>query len=93
MDKSDPNKGCCFSVRKGGLERGLTPFIGYLMARDAADRTEAGWKCITDQEATDLLEHWKFQSHIKELFYHKDSQSRNPEGLWNLHRDRYSKLV
>lgn len=21
-----------------------------------------------------------------------DSQSRNPEGLWNLHHDRYSKL-
>lgn len=67
MDWSDSKQGlqCWFSVRKGTLKRGLAPIFDYLTVGDTEDRTEACWKCITDQEATDLLEHRKFQCHIK----------------------------
>lgn len=96
MDWNNSKQGlqCWFSVRKGALKRGLTLVFDCLMARDIEDRTDDFWRCITDQEATDLLEHRKFQTHIKmKIFYDKDNWNRNPEGLWNLHHVRYSKLI
>lgn len=96
MHWSDSKQGLLrqFSVRKGALKGGLTPVFDYIMAGDTEDRTEACWKCITDQEAANLLEHGKFRSHVKmKLFYYKDNKNRNAEGLWNPHPGRYSKLV
>lgn len=78
---------------KGKLKGDLVPVFDCLMAGYTEERDRVLLEMNNRSGGNGhLFKHGKFKPIKTNLVYRKGSQKRDPEGLWNLHPGRYSKL-